>query len=132
MDLDETVIRRTVASLHDQGPAFDWVGVYLVDGDTLVLGPFRGLPTEHERIPLGHGVCGSVAETGRTEVVPDVRRRPGHIACDINRRSEVVAPVVRDGEVIGVLDVDSNTLDAFGRPEVELIEDAAREIAANA
>jgi L-methionine (R)-S-oxide reductase len=132
VDLDEAVIGRTVASLHDQGPAFDWVGVYLVDGDTLVLGPFRGLPTEHERIPLGQGVCGSVAETGRTEVVPDVRRRPGHIACDINTRSEVVAPIVREGEVIGVLDVDSNTLDAFGRPEVELIEDAAGEIAANA
>jgi GAF domain-containing protein len=132
VDLDEAVIRRTVARLCDRRPAFDWVGVYLVDGDTLVLGPFRGLPTEHERIPLGQGVCGSVARTGRTEVVPDVRQRPGHIACDLNTRSELVAPIVRDGEVIGVLDVDSNTLDAFGRPDVELIEDAAREIAANA
>jgi GAF domain-containing protein len=132
MDLDVALIARTVASLHRQEPAFDWVGVYLVDGDTLVLGPFEGRPTEHERIPLGQGVCGSVAASGRTEVVPDVRKRPGHIACDINTRSETVAPIVRDGEVIGVLDVDSNTLDAFGEREIERIEAAAKEIGASA
>src|SRR2546430_255656 len=61
MDLDLELIDRTVASLHEQEPAFDWVGVYFVDGDTLVLGPFRGEPTEHERIAVGHGVWGAVA-----------------------------------------------------------------------
>jgi len=125
-------IERTVARLHEQEPTFDWVGVYLVDGDTLVLGPFSGKPTEHERIPLGGGVCGSVAVKGETEVVPDVRARPGHIACDLNTRSEVVAPIFRDGQVLGVLDVDSNTLDAFGEREVRLVEEAAQEIAAQA
>jgi L-methionine (R)-S-oxide reductase len=103
-----------------------------VAGETLVLGPFEGAPTEHERIRMGQGVCGSVAALGRTEVVPDVRKRPGHIACDINTRSEVVAPIIREGEVIGVLDVDSNTLDAFGEREVERIEAAAKGIGANA
>jgi putative methionine-R-sulfoxide reductase with GAF domain len=132
MDLDLELIDRTVASLHEQEPAFDWVGVYFVDGDTLVLGPFRGEPTEHERIAVGQGVCGGVAATGETEVVPDVRERPGHIVCDLKTRSEVVAPIVREGRVLGVLDIDSNRPDAFGEREVRLVEEAAQEIAASA
>jgi GAF domain-containing protein len=130
--MDVEFIERTVARLHEQQPTFDWVGVYLLEGDTLVLGPFRGTPTEHTRIPMGRGVCGSVAEKRATEVVPDVRARPGHIACDLATRSETVAPILRDGAVLGVLDVDSNTLAAFGDPEVRLIEEAAKEIAARA
>lgn len=62
---------RTVARLHEEEPAFDWVGIYLLVGDTLVLGPYRGNPTDHDRIPVGDGVCGTVATTGETEVVPD-------------------------------------------------------------
>ena len=73
-----------------------------------------------------------MAVSGETEVVPDVRRRPGHIACDIHTRSETVAPVVRDGRVVAVVDVDSNTPDAFGDREVAVIEQAAREIASRA
>ena len=130
--MDWELIERTVASLHDDEPTFDWVGVYLLDEDTLILGPYQGLPTEHERIPLGRGVCGSVAATARTEVVPDVRRRPGHIACDIDTRSEVVAPILRDGRILGVLDVDSNTPDAFGAREIQRVEEAAASIAAGA
>jgi L-methionine (R)-S-oxide reductase len=76
------------------------------------------------------GVCGAVAASGQTEVVPDVRARPGHIACDIHTRSEVVAPIVREGRVIGVLDVDSNTPDAFGPEQVRIVEAAAAAIAA--
>jgi len=131
--MDLALIERTVARLHDQEPTFDWVGVYLLEGEMLVLGPFRGQPTEHDRISLGDGVCGSVATTGRTENVPDVRNRTGHIACDINTRSELVAPIVgRDGRVAGVLDVDSNALNAFGEREIALIEEAAAAIAAGA
>jgi putative methionine-R-sulfoxide reductase with GAF domain len=130
VDLD--LMDRTVARLHEEEPSFDWVGVYVLEGDTLVLGPYRGNPTDHERIPVGEGVCGSVAATGGTEVVPDVRARPGHIACDIATRSEVVAPISRDDVVLGVLDVDSNTPDAFGEREVRIVEEAAGEIAAGA
>jgi putative methionine-R-sulfoxide reductase with GAF domain len=126
--VDKQAIERTVAKLHQQEPTFDWVGVYLLDGDSLVLGPYRGTPTEHDRIPVGQGVCGSVAANAETEVVPDVRARPGHIACDINTRSEVVAPIIRDGRVLGVLDVDSNVPDAFGEREVAVIEAAATKL----
>ncbi len=119
----------TVASLHAEHPPFDWVGIYWVLGEDLVLGPFRGPPTEHDRIRIPNGVCGAVAASGVAEVVPDVRARPGHIACDIRTRSEAVVPIVRDGLVIGVLDVDSNTLDAFGDGEIRAIEAAAARIA---
>ncbi|HJP65003.1 MAG TPA: GAF domain-containing protein [Actinomycetota bacterium] len=130
--MDRELIARTVARLYQEQDTFDWVGVYLVEGDLLVLGPFRGKPTGHDRIPIGRGVCGSVAATGAPEVVPDVRTRPGHIACDIATRSEVVVPIARDHQVLGVLDVDSNTLDAFGESELALIQQAAREIAEGA
>ena len=126
---DTDHLTDTVNRLFEAEPTFDWVGVYILEGDTLVLGPYRGNPTEHDRIPIGEGVCGSVAASGETEVVPDVRNRPGHIACDIHTRSEVVAPIVRDGRVLGVLDVDSNTLDAFGERELAAVEDAARDLA---
>ena len=112
---------------------FDWVGVYVLEGDTLVLGPFRGPnPVGHERIEMGEGVCGAVAESRTTEVVPDVRQRSGHIQCFVHTRSEVVAPIVREGEVLGVLDIDSDTVDAFDEEQVKLVEDAAAEIAARA
>ena len=93
-------VDATVKRLFDSEPTFDWVGGYEVDGDRLVLGPFRGQPTEHTTIPMGEGVCGSVAVKGQTEVVPDVRKRPGHIACSLSTRSEMVAPIVRDGQVV--------------------------------
>ena len=108
---------------------FDWVGIYVLEGDTLVLGPFRGPnPAGHERIPFGEGVCGTVAATGLTEVVPDVNARPGHIQCFLTTKSEVVVPILRDGAVVGVLDIDSDTPDAFGEHEVKLVEKAAAEI----
>lgn len=108
---------------------FDWVGVYWVRDSDLVLGPYVGAaPTGHERIRIPEGVCGSVAASGIIEVVPDVRARPGHIACDIRTRSEVVAPIVVEGVVVGVLDVDSNVVDGFGNADMAAIEAAAARI----
>ena len=110
---------------------FDWVGVYWVRDADLVLGPYAGAaPTGHERIRIPEGVCGSVATTGVTEVVPDARARPGHIACDLRIRSEVVAPIVVEGAVMGVLDVDSSVLDRFAHADVAAIEAAAARIGA--
>jgi GAF domain-containing protein len=89
-------------------PGLNWAGFYLVDpasGDLLV-GPFQGKPA-CVRIPLGKGVCGTAAQQRRTVVVPDVHAFPGHIACDAASNSEVVVPILRDGRLIGVLDLDS-------------------------
>jgi L-methionine (R)-S-oxide reductase len=127
--IDQDKAREVVERLAASDPRFDWTGIYWVDGEDLRLGPYVGEhPSGHETIPIPEGVCGAVAASGQTEVVPDVRARPGHIACDLHTRSEVVAPIRLSGRVIGVLDVDSNTVDAFGPGEVAAIEQAAAAI----
>lgn len=90
----------------------NWAGFYLLKGDELVLGPFQGAPA-CVRIPLGKGVCGTAAERHESLIVPDVAKFPGHIACDADSRSEIVVPLLRDGRVLGVLDIDSPKLNRF-------------------
>lgn len=90
----------------------NWVGFYLVEGNELILGPFQGLPA-CVRIPLGRGVCGTAASERRTLRVQDVHQFPGHIACDAASRSEIVIPIIKDDELIGVLDIDSPITDRF-------------------
>ena len=90
----------------------NWVGFYLLDNEELVLGPFQGLPA-CIRIPLGRGVCGTAAKTQESIIVPDVNAFPGHIACDAASQSEIVVPLVKDGNLIGVLDIDSPELNRF-------------------
>lgn len=99
----------------------NWVGFYLYDGTELVLGPFQGLPA-CIRIPLDKGVCGAAASQRQTLVVPDVEAFPGHIACDAASRSEIVVPLLRNGELLGVLDVDSPSLDRFDAADKEFLE----------
>lgn len=84
----------------------NWVGFYFYDGRELVVGPFQGKPA-CVRIALGKGVCGTAAQTGETQLVPDVHAFDGHIACDADTRSEIVVPLVRDGALVGVFDLDS-------------------------
>ena len=87
-------------------PSLNWAGFYFFDGTELVVGPFQGLPA-CVRIPLDKGVCGAAASTRQTQLVEDVHAFPGHIACDAASRSELVVPLVKDGELVGVLDLDS-------------------------
>ena len=87
-------------------PDLNWAGFYFFDGTELVLGPFQGKPA-CLRIPLERGVCGAAATSRQTQLVPDVHAFPGHIACDAASRSEIVVPLVHDGRLIGVWDVDS-------------------------
>jgi GAF domain-containing protein len=102
------------ALLYHQLEDVSWVGFYLTDqsGENLVLGPFQG-KVACGRIPFGRGVCGTAAQEKRTVVVPDVHRFPGHIACDPASHSELVVPLVKDGRVVGVLDIDSETAGRF-------------------
>jgi GAF domain-containing protein len=87
-------------------PDLNWAGFYRMVGDELVLGPFQGKPA-CIRIPLGRGVCGAAAQTRETQLVEDVHAFPGHIACDDASASEIVVPILHDGRLIGVLDLDS-------------------------
>ena len=100
---------------------FFWTGFYMVQGDELVLGPFQG-PVACFRIARGRGVCGTAFEKKRTIVVPDVEDFPGHIACSSLSRSEIVVPVVRDGAVTAVLDIDSTTVGFFDETDAVWLE----------
>ena len=94
----------------------NWVGFYIMRDAELVLGPFQGLPA-CIRIQVGKGVCGAAVKEGKTQIVPDVHKFPGHIACDSASNSEIVIPIYKNGEVFGVLDVDSPEFDRFGELE---------------
>ncbi|HLU21475.1 GAF domain-containing protein [Lederbergia graminis] len=99
----------------------NWVGFYLMDKGELVLGPFQGLPA-CVRIPVGKGVCGTAVAKQESIVVEDVHAFPGHIACDAASQSEIVVPMIKDGEVIGVLDIDSPEKDRFDDIDRENLE----------
>lgn len=108
------------AALKEQFKWF-WVGVYLVKDNELVLGPFQG-PVACTRIALGKGVCGTAWQQAKTLIVPDVDAFPGHIACSSLSRSEIVVPVFHNGEVVAVLDVDSELLDQFNEIDAQYLE----------
>ncbi|MFB1080404.1 GAF domain-containing protein [Jeotgalibacillus sp. JSM ZJ347] len=99
----------------------NWVGFYLIENGELVLGPFQGLPA-CVRIPLGKGVCGTAAGENKTLRVEDVHAFPGHIACDAASQSEIVVPLVKNGEVIGVLDIDSPIKNRFDEEDQKGLE----------
>lgn len=122
---------NTSALLWHALPDLNWAGVYrLVDG-TLVLGPFQGKPA-CVRIPLGKGVCGTAAATRKTVLVPDVHAFPGHIACDAASRSEIVIPLVKDGQLLGVLDLDSPKVSRFDTGDQAGLERLAAVLAESA
>lgn len=99
-----------------------WVGFYLVKGEELVLGPFQG-PVACTRIKKGRGVCGKCWENKRTLIVADVEKFPGHIACSSLSRSEIVIPVIKNNEVVAVLDVDSEALNHFDETDKKYLEE---------
>ncbi|PGU36747.1 GAF domain-containing protein [Bacillus cereus] len=99
----------------------NWVGFYVTEGNQLVLGPFQGMPA-CVRIPFGRGVCGAAAETKTTQLVADVHQFPGHIACDSASNSEIVVPIVKEGNIIGVLDIDSPEKNRFDEVDQRYLE----------
>lgn len=105
-------LANAAAAIRACVPAASWVGFYVMKQGELVLGPFQG-NVACVRIAVGRGVCGTAAAERRTVIVPDVEQFPGHIACDAGSRSEIVVPIVRDGRVLAVLDLDSYELAAF-------------------
>lgn len=126
---DEEVLQSAVDALQEQVEHYSWVGIYLVDGDELVLGPWRGpQATEHVRIPVGQGVCGAAAASGATEVVDDVSSDPRYLACFPSTRSEIVVPIFDDGRVVGEIDIDSDRPAAFGDDDRSVLERIALEI----
>lgn len=123
---DFTANAANLASLiYHTLPELNWAGFYWMKGGELVLGPFQGKPA-CVRIAVGRGVCGTAARDRRTLVVPDVHDFPGHIACDSASNSEIVVPLIRGGEVIGVLDLDSPVMGRFTQEDAAGLEAVAR------
>ena len=114
-------LANTSALLWEALDNLNWVGFYLREGDTLVLGPFQGKVACIE-IPMGRGVCGTAAARGETVRVEDVHAFPGHIACDSASNSEIVIPLFRNGEVVGVLDIDSPLIGRFDESDQAALE----------
>ena len=125
-DEADEVLRKTVDLLHDRFGHYSWVGIYLVEGDELVLGPWRGpQATEHVRIPIGRGICGAAAASGETEVVDDVEADERYLACFPSTRSEIVVPISYEGTVVGEIDIDSDASSAFGAEDRSFLERVA-------
>lgn len=117
--------------LSNQIDYYNWVGFYFRNGDKqeLKLGPYVGAPTDHTIIPFGKGICGQVAVSNQNFVVPDVKAQDNYIACSITVKAEIVVPIFINGENIGQIDIDSNTLDPFTEADERFLEFVCKEVA---
>ncbi len=114
-----------VSALKARMADYSWVGIYLVEGPELVLGPYLGQPSPHIRIPLGRGICGAAATEKATIIVDDVNSDPRYLACSLETRSEIVVPIMRGDQVLGEIDIDSDRPAAFGPDDRRLLEAVA-------
>jgi GAF domain-containing protein len=123
-------MERAVAILKREMPSYTWVGIYLLEGDELVLGPFLGKPSPHTRIPLARGICGAAASEKQTIIVDDVNADPRYLACSLETRSEIVVPIMSGTRVLGEIDIDSDRPAAFTADDRTLLEAVASLLAA--
>ena len=120
---------RVVETLKREMPHYSWVGIYVLDGNELVLGPFLGKPSPHTRIPIGSGICGAAARQRETIVVDDVNADSRYLACSLDTRSEIVVPIMSGPRVLGEIDIDSDQPAAFGPDDKRLLESVAVKLA---
>jgi L-methionine (R)-S-oxide reductase len=121
-----TAFQKIVDVLYDSFEKYNWVGIYFVKGNELVLGPWKGKQaTEHTTILLGTGICGAAAKTGKTELVDDVSKDKRYLSCFLSTRSEIVVPIKRINVVVGEIDIDSDRSAAFDKNDTALIEKVA-------
>ncbi len=120
-----SLLAEVVSLLRRERPHYHWVGVYLLQGEELVLGPYVGKPTPHTRIPLNQGICGAAASTGQTLIVDDVNADPRYLACSLETRSEIVVPIRHQGRILGEIDIDSDQPAAFTPLDRDLLQAVA-------
>jgi GAF domain-containing protein len=122
----ENKIQEVVDYLQSQFEAYTWVGIYIVKNNMLHLGPWNGPhATEHTKIPIGHGICGSAAKTGKTENISDVQSDDRYLSCFISTRSEIVVPITFNHSIIGEIDIDSDQPDAFTTTDERFLKEIA-------
>ena len=125
----ESAMQQVVRLLKDAVPYYTWVGIYVVEGDELALGPFLGKPSPHTRIPLGRGICGAAVTEKATIVVDDVNADPRYLACSLETKSEIVVPIMRGTQPVAEIDIDSDRPAAFGPADRALLEPIAAMLA---
>lgn len=120
----EDRLQKICQLLSDEVEYYNWVGFYFKNGDKneLKLGPYVGAATDHTIIPYGKGICGQVAESNETFVVPDVYAQDNYLACSIETKAEIVIPIFKNGENIGQIDIDSHTIDPFTEEDIKLLD----------
>ena len=128
--LNQQILQDIMQLLHDELPHYHWVGIYFLKGDTLVLGPYVGPVTQHVRIPVGRGVCGTAVAKNANQIVSDVRQSTNYLACNIETRSEIVV-LVRDpmsSQILGQIDVDGVTVGAFDQSDEKFLEEVGKRL----
>jgi len=119
-------VQRVVNFLFDHFAHYNWVGIYRVNGNELVLGPWKGTQaTEHTHIPVGKGICGSAAKSGKTEIVDDISSDHRYLSCFLSTKSEIVVPIKRENIVVGEIDIDSDVPAAFSKQDKVFLEKVA-------
>jgi len=121
----DEVLRYAVQILKQERTHYNWVGVYLVEGDMLILHNYIGKPTDHTHIPIGRGVCGVAVAEGANQIVGDVTRLDNYLACSIETRAEIVVLIRRGTEILGQIDIDSDIENAFTEEDEELLDRVA-------
>ncbi|WP_263603778.1 GAF domain-containing protein [Chryseobacterium sp. PET-29] len=126
----EEKLEKVCHLLDQEISYFNWTGFYFKNGDKdeLKLGPYVGAPTDHTIIPYGKGICGQVAVSNETFVVPDVNEESNYLSCSIDTKAEIVVPIFKDGKNIGQIDIDSHTVDPFTNEDKELLEWLCNEV----
>lgn len=126
----EEKLQKVCHLLDQEISYFNWTGFYFKNGDKdeLKLGPYVGAPTDHTIIPYGKGICGQVAVSNETFVVPDVHEENNYLSCSIDTKAEIVVPIFKDGQNIGQIDIDSHTIDPFTEEDRELLEWLCNEV----
>jgi len=127
----EVKLQKICQLLDQEIPYFNWTGFYFKNGDKdeLILGPYVGAPTDHTIIPYGKGICGQVAVSNETFVVPDVHEQDNYLSCSIDTKAEIVVPIIKDGKNIGQIDIDSHKVDPFTDEDREMLEWLCAEVA---
>ena len=130
-DNSEEKLQKICHLLDQEIPYFNWTGFYFKNGDKeeLILGPYVGAPTDHTIIPYGKGICGQVAVSNETFVVPNVHEQDNYLSCSIDTKAEIVVPIMKDGQNIGQIDIDSHKVDPFTDEDREMLEWLCDEVA---
>jgi GAF domain-containing protein len=129
MTNSRAALTRAVEILKARVPDYTWVGIYELFGNELVLGPFAGKPSPHTHIPLGRGICGAAATEKATIIVDDVHSDARYLACSVDTKSEIVVPIMRGGDVLGEIDIDSDRPSTFGPDDKRMLEAVAMVLA---